>query len=126
MRMRCSRGFLTPVDAGPSKLDRGSTASGIVSAALALLEKNGGGGGAAAEVEELVSQDVFDTSCSGKRICIIAFLKDILDEYVLCVRVAIPGGFVFRGPLTALFDCAPYACCVLFCLPFREQWQGWS
>ena len=68
-----------------------STSSGIVSAALALLEKVGGAG-AVAEVEELVSQDVFDNNCSGKKICIIAFLKDILDEYVQgcrCVRVRV-------------------------------------
>ncbi len=59
----------------------GRTAGDIVSAALAAAEKSGGGGAATAAVE-LTDQAVFDDNCSGKRICIIAFFKDILDECV--------------------------------------------
>jgi hypothetical protein len=57
-----------------------STASAIVAAALDEASKHGGP--AEAEVKELVSDEIFQESCSGKKLCIIAFLKDILDESV--------------------------------------------
>jgi hypothetical protein len=73
-----------------------STAGDIVTAALAAAEKSGGG--ASVEVSELVSQEVFDENCSGKRICIIAFLKDILDECVGVDLLALCTPLVDQAP----------------------------
>ena len=63
-------------------LSRCSEASAIVEAALKMAEASGGS--ATAEVTQLTDQATFDEHCSGKRICVIAFLSHILDEYVRC------------------------------------------
>jgi protein disulfide-isomerase A6 len=76
-------GGSTKTDASAQDYNGAREAGAIVEAALKFAEASGGGASTSA-VTELTSQDVFDEHCSGKRICIIAFLNHILDE---CVRV---------------------------------------
>jgi len=49
---------------------------GIVAAALAELDKTG----VAPDIPEMVNQDIFDETCRGSKICVIAALPHILDS----------------------------------------------